>query len=275
MHNVLSGRIRGASAPLLLAAHRHCGCPGEPPLLGAALLDTVRPVAGGRWFARVAVDPTSRGQGVGKALALALDRALPTDRPPLSVEIDSSDARSRVIGLSWGLAPYQRSLRLEYDVTSAPAIVPEAGSWPGGVTVTSLPPDADEASWRQAFAVYAAVSLDLPDRAGAPEPDYTMFRAQLPLLAGVHIAWREGAPVGISVAAPTDDDHWYIFLTGSLRAERRTGVARAVKAAVHETVRRHGTRIVTTSTLETNVAMLRLNASLGYRIVGGISRFQG
>ncbi|MDQ6650144.1 MAG: GNAT family N-acetyltransferase [Actinomycetota bacterium] len=278
MEKLLAGRIASGSAPLLLVARRPGGSRSE--VLGGALLDTVRPVAGGRLFTRVGVAPIWQGRGVGRALAAALCAELPPVRPPLSVEIDPADARSSAIGAHWGLRPYQRSLRLEYDLTT-PA--PGAGHdlRPGhdghpAVRVSRLNDGGEpsEASWRQAFEVYATVSLDLPDRAGAPQPDYTMFRAQLPLAVGVHLAWVDGRPVGVSAAAPAQDDQWCIFLTGSVRAARRSGVARALKAAVHQTARQQGARSISTSTLESNLAMLSLNRSLGYRVVGGISRLE-
>ena len=273
MTNVLAGRIAAGTAPLLLVARRPSGpCPEE--IVGAALLDAIRPVAGGRLFTRVGVPEVHRGLGVGRLLTACLRDALPAARPPLSVEIDSADKRSVEIGMRWGLTPYQRSLRLQYDLPAPGRAGSRSVTHNPSLAITALSAASTEADWRAAFELYATVSLDLPDRAGAPAPDYTVFRSQLTVAEGISLARLDGRLVGISAASPSEDGLWYVFLTGTLRAVRRTGVARALKAAVHATAIEHGARAVGTSTLESNTAMLTLNRSLGYRVVGGISRFE-
>lgn len=261
---ILEARAASGTLPVLLGAHD----PAGGPLLGAALLDPVRPVAGGRLFARVAVAPAARGRGVASALVRALAAVRPAGSLPLSVEIDLADVHAQAVAARWGAVPYQRSLSLELDL----AVPTPAAPWPAGVTVEALSPQSAEEQWRAAFAVYAEAATDLPDREGAPAPSYDMFRAQSG--GGVHLARRSGAPVGVIGAGPDGPDSWYLFFTGTVPAVRRSGVARVLKDALHAQARACGIRRLTTSTLDVNVPMLRLNASLGYRTVGGILRLQ-
>ena len=266
---ILRARESAGTLPTLLAARD--GCSGA--LLGAGLLDPHRPVAGGRLFTRVAVASDARNHGIGSALARAVAQSRRTDRRRLSVEVDAHDRTSLAVATRWGAVPYQRSLSLELDLTH------DVERWTTAprrqdVTVQALRPDSVDQDWHAAFAVYAAAALDLPDRAGAPAPSYEMFRAQIDHAPGVHVAWRDGTPVGVSCAGPDDGDSWYVFFTGTLGSARRTGVARVLKAALHRTAAAAGVRRLSTSTLDVNTPMLALNASLGYRITGGVVRMQ-
>jgi GNAT superfamily N-acetyltransferase len=202
-----------------------------------------------------------------------LGRLLPVGHPPLCVEVAGDDERSQAVTRRFGGVEYQRSLSLELDLTGDAwrfaSLAPERA----GVTVQSMRPDATEEQWQAAFAVYASASLDLPDRAGAPAPSYDMFRAQTDHSPGVHLAWRDGSPVGISGAGLDGPGAWYVFFTGTLASERRTGVARALKNALHRTAHGEGVRTLATSTLSNNTPMLTLNAALGYRITGAVARF--
>ncbi len=267
MARIFEARAAAGTLPVLLGA-RYAA---DGPLVGAALLDTVRPVAGGRWFMRVGVALPGRGRGVGSALYAAVRAHLPPGSPPLSVEVDVDDVHAQEVCAHWGGVAYQRSLQLELDLTAArPAPTPP----PPGVVVHPLSDRSPEQLWQAAFGVYTAAALDLPDRAGAPAPSYDMFRAQIDHAPGLHLAWRDGRPVGLSGAGPDGPDTWYVFFTGTLGSVRRGGVARALKHALHATAVANGVQRLTTSTLDVNTPMLRLNAELGYRVTGGIVRLQ-
>lgn len=270
MARIFAARAAAGSAPTLLAARSPLG--GR--LLGAGLVDPHRPVAGGRLFARAAVAPGARGRGTGRALVAALLETLPGGAAPLSVEVDLADRRSQAFAERCGGVAYQRSLALELDLLDPVRPAGTRTAVPSGLTVQAVPEHASEQQWREAFAVYASASLDLPDRAGAPEPSWEMFRAQTENASSVLLARRHGEPVGISAAVADDPEHWYVLFTGTLRPVRRSGVARALKTALHQAVQDRGGRWVSTSTLDVNVPMLTLNAAFGYRRSGGVVRFQ-
>lgn len=268
MARILEARAASGTLPTLFGAR---GAPGGP-LLGAGLLDPLRPVAGGRLFARVAVTLPARGQGIASALARALSQTLPPGALPLSIEVDLQDVHAQAVATRWGAVAYQRSLSLELDLTGEVAVPQPAG--PPGVTIEPLSEQCPERCWQDAFAVYAEAAMDLPDRAGAPAPSYDMFRAQTDDEPGVHLARLHGVPVGLIGAGPDGPDTWYLFFTGTVPSVRRSGVARALKVALHADARARGVRRLTTSTLDVNEPMLRLNSSLGYRVAGGIVRLQ-
>ena len=91
---------------------------------------------------------------------------------------------------------------------------------------------------------------------------------------GVLVAWRDGTPVGVPAAVADEPGSWYVFFTGTLHSARRSGVARALKTALHRTAAAEGVRTLATSTLDVNEPMLRLNASLGYRVTGRVDRYE-
>ena len=72
--------------------------------------------------------------------------------------------------------------------------------------------------------------------------------------------------IGCSAVHESGEDVLRILITGVLPEYRRRGIARVLKLRVHAWARAHGYREIHTSTA--NVAVVALNTSLGYAIVG-------
>jgi GNAT superfamily N-acetyltransferase len=121
--------------------------------------------------------------------------------------------------------------------------------------------------------VYAAASADVPEY--IREDDIrleewrreTLEHPQL-TLDGSFVVLEGGRPVALAfVEVDSDADLAANELTGTLPEFRRRGLARLAKLATIRWVAAQGLGSMLTGNAETNIGMLRLNESLGYRPV--------
>jgi GNAT superfamily N-acetyltransferase len=155
------------------------------------------------------------------------------------------------------------------DLVSAD--LPAAASRPG-VRVVALRDVLDRP--RELHALDAATSADVPETFGHDNVRYeewleeTLSHPQL-TVDGSFIVLDGDLPVAFALVE-VDPEHGVAAneMTGTLPEYRRRGLARLAKAAAIRWAAESGFRALRTTNDERNVAMLRLNESLGYRPVG-------
>jgi GNAT superfamily N-acetyltransferase len=88
----------------------------------------------------------------------------------------------------------------------------------------------------------------------------------------VHTALWDGELAGFKIAYATRRRRLYSWLGGVLPGFRRRGVARTLMEAQHSWAKEKGYLNVETGTVRNNVAMIALNLSSGYEIIGTYAR---
>jgi GNAT superfamily N-acetyltransferase len=231
-----------------------------------------------RYVLRLGVDTDRRRRGIGAAL---------WDRVALEVAARSAE----VVGLWTGDATACQSFitkRGFVEVTRAYAQVRALATAPlptraieervtrTGIRVTTLAAlhdargdDALQAAWD----LHAACRLeDVALGKATPQPIAEWLADNMTgetALPEAHFIALDGARyVGVSSARRDGEDTLRVGMTGVLPAYRRRGIGRLLKLRVHAWGRAHGFTEIHTQTTKASTALLALNDSLGYPIVG-------
>ena len=228
------------------------------------------PVAEGRRAAgHVWVDPAARGRGVGTALwKHVLDAAQGAGLAGVRVAADLADTRSLAVARHRRLVfgPVRRESLL--DLTTLPAEVVEAAIVRAAAAEVRFVAFAgsDEQAWRELYESFVPLHHATPDAAGGREPPPLSSLQQ-----GYSQPWqillaRKGeAIVGMTMAFTRPDvaSRVVTSFTGVVETERGQGIATALKAEHARRLTGAGWRELTTWNMESNLAILAANASLG------------
>ena len=238
----------------------------------------------GRYFLRLAVDPTLRRTGIGAALW-----------DHLAIELAARDAE--IVGL-WagdqtacqafitkrGFVEVGRMYHQVLAVASAPlpTRVAEERVAATGITITTLAAlrgALGDVAFDAAYDLDAACRLEFVTLGRAtPEPlaDWIAWNvADEAALPDAHFIALDGSRyVGVCALRRESDDTVGIGLTGVLPAYRRQGIGRLLKLRAHAWARSHGYREIHTTTTKANAAILALNDALGYPIVGSVGGYE-
>lgn len=240
-------------------------------------------------YCGIETDPDAAGRGVGHQLFEQVKvwaGALGADRLRCLVDLD--DERSAAIVQRWGFLPA--------DAEDPPRwnYVLEVPRLEGSRLTDMLLPDVeivplatrfdDEAFCRAVHEVYDEGRADIPSTEPFPSTVYEDWRAgELRRAAdgGVTlVACRAGdatdhAVLGASAAEPIAFvPAAFVDWTVVRRSERRRGIGRMLKAAVALWAAERGIDRLDTEVTSDNVAMIAVNASVGYRPVKGLELFE-
>jgi len=207
-----------------------------------------------RASAVVGVLPELRGRGLGSALLEASVAHARTLGPSIVVgslpEAGVEWARRR------GFEEFDREVAYVRDLAGDEP-------WPTlpqGITIQHL---TDELAER-AFPVYVEGMGDMPD-AYLFRPRRERWRKSLAEAAVIFVALEGEQVVGWAQLDPMAEDVLGHQLTTVARTHRRRGIGKALKQAELAWAAKRGYRRLVTDTSAANVAMQRLNESLGYR----------
>ncbi|HEY0754928.1 MAG TPA: GNAT family N-acetyltransferase [Ktedonobacteraceae bacterium] len=126
---------------------------------------------------------------------------------------------------------------------------------------------ADPGCLQKLYELFAQIGQDLPATEYWHSPTYTEFLGELARRspAAYFIAHAGESYLGLSYLGQRTIQHpWTIGLTGVSRAERRRGIALALKVRGMAYAQQQGCRFLGTSVDAANQASLALNAKLGF-----------
>jgi GNAT superfamily N-acetyltransferase len=127
-------------------------------VVGTAVAEGASPLPHGRWSVRILVEPGSRRQGVGGALADPLEVSLPARHPDLVATVADDDPASAASAERRRFRPWQHSIVSTLDLA---ATAPREPRVPVGVEVRVLAVDAPDAAVREAYEVFLATAVGL------------------------------------------------------------------------------------------------------------------
>ena len=250
-------------------------------------------------YAGIEVDPAVAGRGVGHLLfeqVRVWAEALGADRLRCLVDLD--DERSVAITQGWGLTASQadEAPRWNYvlDVTRLERARLTEMLLPGIEVVALATRFDDDAFCRAVHEVHDEGRADIPSAEPFPPTVYEDWRAGELRRAGdggvTLVAVRSGAAdrsgdtpeprggkavLGASAAEPVAFvPAAFVDWTVVRRSERRRGIGRMLKAALALWAAERGIDRLDTEVTGDNVAMIGVNASVGYRPVKGLELFE-
>jgi GNAT superfamily N-acetyltransferase len=244
-------------------------------LVGAALTGLLHESAEqGLGFANLSVHPDRRGRGAGSALLAAAESRLVGLGARISYAKVADDPACITFAERRGYLRGRRTSFLCLDLAratlSTPPALPEGVRLHGAAELTDL---------RLLYEADLDASRDEPGEAGMDEIGYIDW-----LTAYWHrpdldreltsVATVDGAVAAFSFALTDGRDRYRSGMTGTRRAYRGRGLARAVK---HRSLSRAGAaghRYAYTSNDAGNAAMLAVNDRLGYRPIGAEWRYR-
>lgn len=228
----------------------------------------------GKWFPPtigmviVTVAREHERKGVGGALYRELLDCLPDDVETVGTAVDDSEDASLEVALAHGFEVTQHGIESELALVDLPE--PQA---PPGVTfeeVSSLEfPDED---------AVAAMLLDSQTNPEAAEgfvstlDTYREFAAKVEIEIAA-LARVDGQPAAI-IIGEVEDGVLGIAYTGVGRAFRGRGLALALKQYGHRLAADAGATLCRTMNEESNAGIRRVNAQLGYQVIGGAYRLR-
>ncbi|WP_412028222.1 GNAT family N-acetyltransferase [Deinococcus yunweiensis] len=236
-----------------------------------------------RYWGSVSVHPDARHQGIGTALYDELMRRA-TARGARELRSGSSDQPKDAPGRAFlekrGFVQAWERYESRLDTrTLEPGRLDTllAGVQDSGVQLKSLTelaadPERDRKLWELDWLLFQDVPMgtaftkktleqwvkeELDDPHLAPELSFVAVRpgADDPVT---------GDYVGYSTLGTSEPGVYYIGMTGVLRSERGRGIARALKAAAMRALQEAGGGVIKTFNDPPNVAMLGMNAALGF-----------
>ena len=215
-------------------------------------------------FVNVAVFPEHRRRGIGTALwSRGAERAAAIGAETLLTSFHENDAGTAfATRLGFALA------RAEAEAVVDPRTVTEL---PRGDLQLVAARDADPLL---VWQVDLEATLDMPQSEPVDTIPYDEWVAHVlghPLFSadGSFVAMVDGTAAAVSlVTADLESGRAHNMFTGTLRAYRGRGLARAVKLASLRWAREHGIITMATHNDETNATMLAINRGLGYRPAG-------
>jgi GNAT superfamily N-acetyltransferase len=240
-------------------------------------------------YAGIEVDPDVAGRGVGHLLfeqVRVWAQALGADR--LRCLVDLEDERSVAITRAWGLSASQAEEppRWNYvlDVTRLERARLTEMLLPDVEVVPLATRFDDDAFCRAVHVVHDEGRADIPSTEPFPATVYEDWRAGELRRAGdggvTLVAVRAGddgdkAVLGASAAEPVAFvPAAFVDWTVVRRSERRRGIGRMLKAALALWAAERGIERLDTEVTGDNVAMIAVNAGVGYRPVKGLELFE-
>ncbi|MFJ6700489.1 GNAT family N-acetyltransferase [Streptomyces sp. NPDC091272] len=211
------------------------------------------------------VHPEHRGRGAGSALLRAGEEYLGA-RGATALHVWALDAPSRAFAEKRG---YTRSHSMHYQRLDLAAVtLPEPPPLPAGLTLCGADVLGDDP--RPLFEADAEAARDEPGSVGTVLDDYddwlrTVWNVPLLDRALTTLAVTDDGTVAAFTLAHTDGASRYSSgMTGTRRAFRALGLAKAVKSHSLRRSRAAGCREAFTSNDDVNTAMLTVNRWLGY-----------
>jgi GNAT superfamily N-acetyltransferase len=240
-------------------------------------------------YVGIEIDPDVAGRGVGHQLyeqVRVWAEALGAERLRCLVDLD--DERSAAIVAGWGFLPFEAEEppRWNYvlDVARAERSRLRDMLLPDVEVVALATRFDDDAFCRAVHEVHDEGRADIPSAEPFPATVYEDWRAgELRRAAdgGVTlVACRIGdqtdkAVLGASAAEPVAFvPAAFVDWTVVRRSERRRGIGRMLKAAVALWAAERGIDRLDTEVTSDNVAMIAVNAIVGYRPVKGLELFE-
>ena len=237
----------------------------------------------------IEVDPAAVGRGVGHLLfeqVRVWAQALGADR--LRCLVDLEDERSVAITKGWGLTASQaeEAPRWNYVLDVSRLERPRLTEMllPGIEVVPLATRFDDDAFCRAVHEVHDEGRADIPSAEPFPATVYEDWRAGELRRAGdggvTLVAVRAGddthkAVLGASAAEPVAFvPAAFVDWTVVRRSERRRGIGRMLKAALALWAAERGIERLDTEVTGDNLAMIAVNASVGYRPVKGLELFE-
>ena len=240
-------------------------------------------------YVGIEVDPAAAGRGVGHLLfeqVRVWSQALGADR--LRCLVDLEDERSVAITRRWGLTASQAEEAPRWNYVLDVSRLERAR------LIEMLLPDIevvalatrfdDDAFCRAVHEVHDEGRADIPSTEPFPATVYEDWRAGELRRAGdggvTLVAVRSGddtckAVLGASAAEPVAFvPAAFVDWTVVRRTERRRGIGRMLKAALALWATERGIDRLDTEVTGDNVAMIGVNASVGYRPVKGLELFE-
>jgi GNAT superfamily N-acetyltransferase len=227
---------------------------------------------GHRAPASVYVKPAQRGKGVGYVLwESVLGECTPDRVSGVMLTADADDIHSVNEALRHGFQLGGVHIESELDLIGMDfSLMRNRAGASSGLSIHTLPDDADNAMWHQFALLQEQVERDTPDRAAGAEPaPYPVLRAFLEEPWQVMGAWNENELVGFTAVSVqnTPSRKLNTFLTGVLPAYRGKGVATALKSSHALALAQAGWRTIRTQNMDVNVPILASNKTLGFRQV--------
>jgi len=240
-------------------------------------------------YVGIEVDPDVSGRGIGHLLfeqVRVWAQALGADR--LRCLVDLEDERSVAIACGWGLtaSPPEDVARWNYvlDVSRLERARLTEMLLPGVEVMALATRFDDDAFCRAVHEVHDEGRADIPSTEPFPATVYEDWRAGELRRAGdggvTLVAVRSGddsckAVLGASAAEPVAFvPAAFVDWTVVRRSERRRGIARMLKAALALWAAERGIDRLDTEVTGDNLAMIGVNASVGYRPVKGLELFE-
>ena len=273
---------------------------GEVVATGRAIEASSGPVSEpGVVYVGIEVDPAAAGRGIGHVLFEQVRiwaQALGADRLRCLVDLD--DQRSAAITRAWGFSPSEAEEppRWNYvlDVSRLERARLTEMLLPDIEVVPLATRFDDDAFCRAVHEVHDEGRADIPSAEPFPATVYEDWRAGELRRAGdggvTLVALRAGdtffpgdtpeppgdkAVLGASAAEPVAFvPAAFVDWTVVRRSERRRGIGRMLKAALALWAAERGIDRLDTEVTADNVAMIGVNASVGYRPVKGLELFE-
>ena len=225
--------------------------------------------------AALGVVPERRRRGIGSAIHHVLsEHARELGKDGLQVEAEEDDDESIGYLERRDYVEVERQKAVVLDL--AQATVPEVDPPPG---VEIVPRSERPDVLRGMYEVALEANADIPGLDSGFEQTFEQWRAfeverpsRAPGLCFVALHGDEVVGYASIDVLPGGGFHG---LTGVKRAWRRRGVGTALKVAQIRVARRAGLERLATESAEANLAMRRLNESLGYRPAPGVIVFHG
>ena len=213
---------------------------------------------------RISVVEEHRGRGVGGAL---YDRCLDHLAAAGVSRVDSLSQEGEADAAFLRARGFRHRSTVTVSGVDPAAVAP--GVVPEGIELRRLSQLAPEL----VFALDVETSLDLPNEE-VDDLRYEQWLADFWRHPDVDLessvaAVADGVPVSFSLLEASGD-RGMSGMTGTLRSHRGRGLAELVKRATLGNAAARGVRLALTHNDETNAAMLRVNAKLGYTPVGSL-----
>ena len=213
----------------------------------------------------VIVEPLARGRGVGSMLWA--DIVATAGQEPLLTFVPDRDEHAVAVGQRWGFSTVTRAIASRLDL-SGPLPEPHLPVGMRIKVISGADPEADAKGLDGLIA-------DTGDFPGAQEMGWAANHMAFSRLFS-DITWvlvldgdTVASAASLSAYAGPGGSEWAVVFTGTRPAYRGRGLSRAAKQALHQLAARRGATGVVTMNDAANSGIRALNASMGYRPVGG------
>jgi GNAT superfamily N-acetyltransferase len=217
------------------------------------------------WAATVLVEPQARGRGVGSVLWRDLAGA--AQGAALLTILPDHEHHGLAVAQRWGFRAVSHGVTSRIELSGR---LPEP-NLPTGMRIQVIS-GADPAAATSGLDGLIAETGDFPE---AHEVGWTVDQGAFTRMFA-DITWvlvkdaeTVAAAASMSTLAGPGGSEWAVIFTGTRPAYRGRGLSRAAKQALHLLAFRRGATGLTTMNEADNTAIRALNATLGYRVVGG------